>query len=239
VAQRTRSSVLPVQQYRRTCEATRREERKARGAGCHGARALRPGRRNLLIGPGGSALCHCPQTTFAAPPGASLLGPIDSILNAAQGVQVPVDFQFLNGDLARNMGHGSPYYRLDMSFIKAFKIVPSHEQMRLEFKADVFNILNHTNFLLYNGDDVLSTFGLGINTNPSSPDFGRGIANCTSCLNVFTGHYIGSNGQPLTAQALQHGAVSPDRLNPIFAGLGDPSGTDLARTIQLSVRFRW
>jgi hypothetical protein len=187
---------------------------------------------NLLVGPGGASLCNCPQTTFNAPKGASPLGPVDSILNS-QGMQVPVDFQFLNGDLARNMGHGAPYYRLDMSFIKSFRIVPSHEQMRLEFKADVFNILNHTNFLLFNGDDVLSTFRLGVDGT------GRGQANCTSCLNVFTGHYIGSNGQTLTVQDLEHGNVSPDIQNPIFAGLGDPSGVDLARTVQLSVRFRW
>jgi hypothetical protein len=183
---------------------------------------------NLLIGPNGAATCGCPQTTFLAPPGASPLGALDSITGD------PVDFQFVDGDLARDMGHTAAYYRFDMSFIKSFRIVPSHEQMRLEFKVDIFNILNQTNFLNFNGADVLNILPLGI-------DFktGRGIPNCTLCLNVFNGEYIGRNGQPLTLQDLEHGRVSADLANPVFGGIGDPTSTDLARTIQLSVRFRW
>ena len=189
------------------------------------------GGSDVLISAAGAAVCHCPATTFLAPKGASGSGPIDIFTGQ------PVDFQFINGDLARNEGQGAPYYRLDMSFIKSFRIVPGHEQMRLEFKADVFNILNHSNFLLFNGNDVLSSFPLGVFH--SGPKAGQADPNCTGCLNLFNGHYIGTNGQALTVQDLQHGAVSPDIQNPIFSGLGDPSGVDLARTVQLSVRFRW
>ena len=188
---------------------------------------------NLLIGPAGAALCGCPQTTFVAPAGASAVGPQDSILSALRLSGAPLDFQFINGDLARDMGHTSAYYRFDMSFIKSFRIVPSHEQMRLEFKADIFNILNRVNFLNYNGADVLNILPLGISST------GKALKSCSLCQNAFSGEYIGSNGQPLTVQDLQHGRVSPDIVNPIFGGIGDPTSTDLARTLQVSVRFRW
>ena len=73
-----------------------------------------------------------------------------------------------------------------------------------------------------------------------SPGFSsRGWQNCTSCLNPITGRYIGSGGQTLTLAALQHGRVSPDLLNPVFGGMGDPGSTDIARQIQLSLRVRF
>ncbi|HYL99477.1 MAG TPA: TonB-dependent receptor, partial [Blastocatellia bacterium] len=190
---------------------------------------------NLLVGPGGAAACHCPQTTFLAPAGASTSGPVDSILaTMTNGTLVPVDFQFINGDLVRNAGNSSPYYRFDVSFIKAFRVVPSNEQMRLEFKVDVFNIFNRPNFLLNNTNDDLNILPLGIDRTT-----GLAISNCTSCLNPVTGKFIGSDGRVLTINQLQSGRVSKDLQTPIFAGIGDPAQTDLARTIQLSIRFRW
>jgi hypothetical protein len=67
--------------------------------------------------------------------------------------------------------------------------------------------------------------------------------NCRVCLNAHTGQYVGLDGRILKIQDLRSGRVSRDVLTPIFGpslqGLGDPAGTDLARTIQLSVRFRW
>ena len=166
----------------------------------------------------------CTQTTFLAPAGASSRGPTDSFTGDI------VDFQFVNGNLVRDAGRGRPYYRFDMSFIKAF---PIREQMRLEFKVDIFNILNHTNFLLNNGNDTLNLLPLGVDAN------GVAIKNCRSCLDPYTGHYIGSDGRVLHIQDLQTGRVSKDFQNPIFAGLGDPSNTDIARTIQVSARFRF
>src|SRR6266568_328457 len=109
-------------------------------------------------------------------------------------------------------------------FIKAF---PIREKMRLELKVDIFNIFNHTNFLLNNGNDTLNS--LPISTNP----------NCRSCLNAITGRYIGSDGRVLNIRDLQSGRVSQDLQNPIFNLVGDPSSTDIARTIQLSVRFKF
>jgi DNA-binding winged helix-turn-helix (wHTH) protein len=40
-------------------------------------------------------------------------------------------------------------------------------------------------------------------------------------------------------QDLRHGRVSNDLLNPVFAGLGDPSGTGEPRQIQLVVKIKW
>ena len=173
---------------------------------------------NLLVGPNGAGQCHCPQTTFLAPNSASPLGAVDVFTGDT------VDFQFINGNLSRNAGRGDAYYRFDVSFIKAFKI---HEEMKLEFKVDVFNIFNKPLFYQFNGNDVLSLM-------PVSAD-----PNCRLCLNAFTGHYIGADGRSLTIQDLKNGRVSKDFGNPVFGGLGDPTATDIARTIQLSVRFRW
>jgi Carboxypeptidase regulatory-like domain/TonB dependent receptor len=169
---------------------------------------------NLNVSQAGHAVCHCPQTTFLAPADASPLGSVDTFTGDI------VDFQRVNGDLARNAGHGSPYYRFDVSFIKAF---PIREKMRLELKADVFNIFNHPLFLLYNTNDVLALMA------PSADP------NCRVCLNAFTGRYIGADGHALKIQDLQSGHVPKG----IFGGLGDPAGTDISRTVQLSLRFRW
>jgi hypothetical protein len=182
---------------------------------------------NLAISEGaiGAGLCPgCTQTTFLAPADRSGSGPRDSFTGEI------VDFQFINGSLGRDAGRGRPYYRFDLSFIKAFHL---SEQKRLEFKVDIFNILNHTNFLLNNGNDTLDLLPLGVDDN------GVAIRNCRSCLDPYTGHYIGSDGRVLHIQDLRSGRVSKDLQNPIFGGLGDPSSTDSARTVQVSARFRF
>ncbi len=46
------------------------------------------------------------------------------------------------GNESRNMTHGPGYQTWDMTFAKIF---PVKEQMRVEFRADFFNIWNHTN----------------------------------------------------------------------------------------------
>lgn len=183
---------------------------------------------NLNVSEAGRAVCNCPQTTFLAPADADPRGSIDTFTGDL------VDFQFVNGDLVRNAGKGSPYLRFDMSFIKAF---PIRERMRVELKADVFNIFNHPLFILFNTNDVLSLM-------PVVAD-----RNCRGCLNAFTGRYIGADGRELKIQDLQNGRVSRDLQNGIFAalnpggirgqGIGDPAGTDIPRTVQLSLRFRW
>jgi hypothetical protein len=136
-----------------------------------------------------------------------------------------VDFQFLNGNLERNAGQTSPFYRFDMSSIKAFPIL-GREGMRLELKVDFFNIFNRANFLLFNGHPNLNE--LPISTNPD----------CRLCLNATNGRYIGADGRVLKLQDLQQG-FSRDLKSKVFGTVGNPTATDLPRTIQISGRFRW
>ncbi len=66
---------------------------------------------------------------------------------------------------------------------------------------DVFNMFNHPLFILNNANDVLNFLSLPqltVNGVPN-PNF-----NCTaSCLNPFTGLYLGANGQVLTLANFQ------------------------------------
>ena len=177
----------------------------------------------LLISQNGHAACPaCPQTTFLAPTNgsASPLGPIDSITGDV------VDFQFLSGSLARDAGLTSPYKRFDISLIKAIPI-PRHETWRVELKLDLINAFNHPLFTQFNGNDTLNA--LPVSTDP----------NCRSCLSAISGHFIGSGGQVLKLQDLQHGRLDSSILNPTFNGVGNPAATDVARIMQLSVRFKF
>ncbi len=65
------------------------------------------------------------------------------------------------GDLGRNTFYGPGYAQEDLSLIKNTAI---RENMKLQFRAEVFNVFNHTNFdepqLTYN----TSTFGVILNT---------------------------------------------------------------------------
>jgi hypothetical protein len=206
---------------------------------------------NLAVGQSGVAACQAAglancaalQTSFDAPAGASASGPVDSFSGN------PVDFQFLDGNVARNAGIGPPLYRFDISVTKAFKVT---ESMRLELKMDVFNVFNHPLFTQNNGNDNISVLTLpalqvhsvpGDNTSPliANPAF-----NCTaSCINPFTGLYLGANGAALTLHDFQVGRLDKDLQNTNFAGLGNPAagsatgGTVTPRIIQLAVRFRW
>ncbi len=179
------------------------------------------GQGTLLISQNGHASCPaCPQTTFLAPAGASPLGPVDSLTGDL------VDFQFFSGNLVRDAGLTSPYRRFDISLIKAIPI-PRHETWRVELKVDLINAFNHPLFTGFNGNDTLNA--LPVSTSPT----------CTSCLSAISGHFIGSGGQVLKLQDLQHGRLDSDILNPTFNGVGNPAATDVARIIQLSVRFKF
>jgi hypothetical protein len=173
---------------------------------------------NLLVGPNGAAACGCPQTTFLAPPAADPGGSIDSFTGDV------VDFQYVNGNLGRNVGVTSGFYDLEASLAKSFTL---HDRLRVELRADFFNLFNHPNFIGFNGVDTLNA--LPLSKNP----------NCRSCLNAQTGFYIGSSGQRLKLQDLRHGRVSRDLQKPVFAGLGDPTADVGPRQIQLVIRIHW
>jgi outer membrane receptor protein involved in Fe transport len=190
---------------------------------------------NLEVGPGGVATCvaagltNCAalQTTFAAPPGASTSGPVDSFAGG------PVDFQYVNGNLVRNAGQSLAIYRFDISLTKAIRI-PKWNSASLELKMDVFNLFNHPGFIFNNSFDALNLLllpALTMNGAPN-PNF-----NCTaSCLNPFTGLYMGANGQPLTLANFQRATFSAAKN---FSGLGGPAGEVTPRIIQFAIRFRW
>jgi hypothetical protein len=193
---------------------------------------------NALFGPGAvanciaagfpAALCASIQNTFLAPGGASALGAVDALTGQI------VDFQMLNGNLGRDAGRGSPFYRLDVSLHKTFKI-PRTESVSFELRADAFNVLNHANFQGYNSNDVLnalsfSATGAGV----PKPNF----FTCVSCVRP-NGTLVGSGGQVLQLADLQHGRISPDLTNPVFGGLGDPATADIPRTFQLSFHVRF
>jgi len=207
---------------------------------------------NLAVGQTGHTLCPaCPQTTFTPPADVNSSNPHDSVActspdTGAVGLcgtpdpsdpaggsfsknNIPVDFQFFSGNLARDAGLTSPYKRFDMSVIRAIPIA-GHERWRLELKLDVFNVFNHPLFTGYNGNDTLDAFP--ISTDPS----------CTSCLSAISGHFIGSGGQVLHIQDLQHGRVSSNLSSPLFNLVGDPAGTDTLagrRVLQVGIRFKF
>jgi hypothetical protein len=200
----------------------------------------------------GAPNCAALQTTFVAPVGVSGSGPVDSIAckNGAGVIgdckatdalgnglfthRIPVDFQFINGNLARNLGLTKGLTDFDISLLKAFRI-PKRESMRLEFKLDVFNIFNHTNFIANDSHDTVNALGL--------PTLGAGF-NCTaSCLNPYTGLYLGANGAPLTLAVFKSGRPDKNLAKTNFNSLGDPASDTapgaLNRVIQVAVRIRW
>jgi hypothetical protein len=196
---------------------------------------------NTLFGPGAVAACtsagfsaaQCSpiQNTFLAPANASSLGAHDSFTGEN------VDFQSLNGNMGKNAGRQSPFYRLDVSLKKTLK-VPHAERVSLELRADAFNLFNHSN---WQGFDVNSLntfpfrlFGL---LDPAAPA-GQGFFNCTSCTRP-DGTMVGTNGQVLHIGNIQHGKLDSNLLKGTFGGIGDPFSADIARTFQLSFHARF
>jgi hypothetical protein len=194
--------------------------------------------------PPAAANCSALRTTFLAPAGASGSGPVDSYTGD------PVDFQFINGNLGRNLGLTKGLTNFDISVMKAFRI-PKRESMRVEVKMDVFNVLNHPNFIGNDVNNSISAIGLasplltktkaGVTTYSTNPGF-----NCAAaCVNPFSGLYLGANGAPLTLSVFRSGRPDKDLANPNFAGLGDPAATALGtsaganRVIQLGLRVRF
>jgi len=106
----------------------------------------------------------------------------------------------------------------------------------VELRADFFNVFNHTNFLLANGNDALNALSVPA---PGSANF----HNCTNCIDPFTGFYRGGSGQVLTIQQLQKGRINPKAIlntgNGLFGSIGDPTFADIARQIQLSLHVRF
>jgi len=79
-------------------------------------------------------------------------------------VQVPTDISQPFGNAGRNIVSGYPFYELDLGARKQFAL--PGETKRLEFRAEAFNLLNHTNFNAPDGNRSDSTFGVVASTLP-------------------------------------------------------------------------
>jgi hypothetical protein len=61
------------------------------------------------------------------------------------------------GNLGRNIGRGPGYYEIDTALEKA---IPLNEQLKLEIRAEAFNLLNHPIFGDPDSDVSDSSFGV-------------------------------------------------------------------------------
>jgi carboxypeptidase family protein/TonB-dependent receptor-like protein len=165
-----------------------------------------------------AAFCNANANTFAAPAGHGAAGPVDVFDNS-----VVVDFKQANGNLERNAARGSPFAKFDLSLHKQFAV---HENVKLEFRFDAFNVFNHSNWTSFNSNDVLTA--LPFSLDPA----------CTNCQRL-NGTFAGNAGQTLHIADLRSGKVSSDFTDPKFGGLGDPAADDAPRRLQLSFHVRF
>jgi hypothetical protein len=89
---------------------------------------------------------------------------INNYFNLAT-VVVPTDVTRPYGNAGRNIGRSNPYYDLDLGIHKQFRL--PGEGHSLEFRTEVFNTLNKTNFSPANGDRSSSSFGKITSTFPA------------------------------------------------------------------------
>lgn len=81
---------------------------------------------------------------------------IDNYLNPAN-VVIPTDRTKPFGDAGRNVARSHPLFQADLGIHKDLRL--PREGMRLQFRAEMFNSLNKTNFFPANGDRSSTAFG--------------------------------------------------------------------------------
>jgi hypothetical protein len=153
---------------------------------------------------------QCAGGVISSNPGAGCTALINTPGGAARNVRRPdlipgvdpflgSDRQFLNpaafaipapgtfGNLVRNSLHGPNFWQVDMVMNKRFRLT---ESANVEFKAEFFNIFNHTNFA--NPPAVLPNV-LGNGTNQIQPGqaFTREAAGSFGVLNSTVGRTVG------------------------------------------------
>jgi hypothetical protein len=69
------------------------------------------------------------------------------------------------GDAPRNFARGFGAWQMDLAVRREF---PIHERLKLQFRAEAFNVFNHPNFGVVNGQSGTSTFGQATATLASS-----------------------------------------------------------------------
>ena len=100
------------------------------------------------------------ETTYTRPnlvPGQSIYASSYNVpgnqFNAAAFTQAPAGTL---GDLQRNAATGPGFTQFDFSVIKN---TPINERLKLQFRAELFNIFNHPNFANPDGNLIDTTFG--------------------------------------------------------------------------------
>ena len=111
----------------------------------------------------------------------------DSSFNpAAFAIQPDYNETLTIGSLGRNAGRSAPFYQLDFSAMKSFPIT---EKVRLQFRADLFNLLNHPNFGPQDGG-VCQAIALPTATSPAicdpNPNFGKSGSTIGSLIGTGT-----------------------------------------------------
>jgi hypothetical protein len=84
------------------------------------------------------------------------------------------------GDTARNSLNNTHWTNFDMALFKHFKIT---ERMAFEFRAEAFNVFNHTQWLPIAGDSGSAASNLGETNNTFSLDPSTGFLQVTGAHN--------------------------------------------------------
>ena len=116
---------------------------------------------NRLTGPGCSSLTNPGNPTnfiktqcFAIPTaGPSLLPLCDASFGTS-----PQCFNLM-GNAGRNILNGPGIVNLDFSVFKNIRIPPAGEKFNMQFRAEFFNVLNHTNFASPGNTDIFDSSG--------------------------------------------------------------------------------
>jgi len=115
---------------------------------------------NLFYGPAaqfvvGSSLSYRPNLV-GEPLAPSGQRGVDNYLNSS-AVTIPTDRSQPFGSAGRNIVVGPSLFTADLGLHKSFAVFG--EGKRLEFRAEAFNVLNHTNFRQPNGNRSSIAYG--------------------------------------------------------------------------------
>ncbi|HEY1336178.1 MAG TPA: TonB-dependent receptor [Bryobacteraceae bacterium] len=89
---------------------------------------------------------------------------VDNYFNTAN-LALPTDPSHPFGNAGRNIVRAQPLNQLDLGIFKNFRL--PFESMKLQFRSEMFNALNHTNFTAPNGDRASASFGTIRGTYPA------------------------------------------------------------------------
>jgi hypothetical protein len=89
---------------------------------------------------------------------------VDNYFNK-DNVQLPTDPSHPFGNAGRNIVRATAFNQLDLGLFKNFRL--PKEGMRLQFRSEMFNVFNHTNFTAANGDKASASFGTIRSTYPA------------------------------------------------------------------------